>query len=133
MLAATLDVRRSDSRTERISFARPAGCSRRRVDERLTMEFVVIARYLARAGEEDRVEAALREMVEPTRAEPGNLDYQVFRDPEQPAVFMLFERYTGADAFEAHRASEHFTTWLGGQVLPALAERTRFDLVPLTD
>jgi quinol monooxygenase YgiN len=97
------------------------------------MEFVVIARYLARAGEEDRVEAALRKMVEPTRAEPGNLDYRVFRDPEQPAAFMLFERYTGADAFEAHRASGHFTTWLSGQVLPALAERTRFDLVPLTD
>lgn len=51
------------------------------------MEFVVIARYQARAGAEDRVEAALRAMVEPTRAEPGNLDYEVFRDPEQPAVF----------------------------------------------
>ena len=95
------------------------------------MEFVVIARYRARAGEEDRVEAALREMVEPTRAEPGNLDYQVFRDPEQAAVFVLFERYTGAAAFEAHKSSAHFGTWLAGQVLPALAERTRFDLVPL--
>jgi quinol monooxygenase YgiN len=95
------------------------------------MEFVVIAKYRARAGEEDRVEAALRKMVEPTRAEPGNLDYQVFRDPGEPAVFVLFERYTGADAFEAHRASGHFGTWLSGQVLPALAERTRFDLVPL--
>jgi quinol monooxygenase YgiN len=95
------------------------------------MEFVVIARYRARAGEEDRVEAALGQMAGPTRAEPGNLDYQVFRDPAEPAVFMLFERYTGADAFEAHRESAHFGTWLSGQVLPALAERTRFDLVPL--
>ena len=95
------------------------------------MEFVVIAQYRARAGEEDRVEEALRKMVEPTRAEPGNLDYRVFRDPGQPAVFVLYERYADEAAFDAHRASPHFTTWLSGQVLPALAERTRLDLVPL--
>jgi quinol monooxygenase YgiN len=94
------------------------------------MEFVVIAQYRARAGEEDRVEEALRKMVEPTRAEPGNLDYQVFRDPGQPAVFVLYERYADEAAFDAHRASPHFTTWLSGQVLTALAERTRLDLVP---
>jgi quinol monooxygenase YgiN len=38
------------------------------------MEFVVIARYQARAGAEDRVEAALRAMVEPTRAERTRFD-----------------------------------------------------------
>ena len=63
------------------------------------MEFVVIAQYRARAGEEDRVEEALRKMVEPTRAEPGNLDYRVFRDPGQPAVFVLYERYADEAAF----------------------------------
>ena len=95
------------------------------------MEFAVIAQYRARTGEEGRVEEALRKMVAPTRAEPGNLDYQVFRDPGQPGVFVLFERYADADAFEAHRSSQHFGTWLSGQVLPALAERTRLDLVPI--
>ncbi len=95
------------------------------------MEFVVIARYRARAGEEGLVEEALRKMAEPTRAEPGNLDYQVFRYPGQPAVFVLFERYTGEAAFDAHRASPHFKTWLSGRVLPSLDERTRLDLVPL--
>ena len=95
------------------------------------MEFVVIAQYRARAGEEGRVEEALRKMMEPTRAEPGNLDYQVFRDPGQPAVFVLFERYADEAAFDAHRSSAHFTAWLSGQVLPSLDERTRLDLVPL--
>lgn len=97
------------------------------------MEFVVIAQYRARAGEEGRVEAALKEMRKPTRAEPGNLDYQVLRDPSQPAVFVLYERYTGEDAFHAHLATDHFGTWLKRQVLPFLDERTRLDLVPLGD
>jgi quinol monooxygenase YgiN len=95
------------------------------------MEFVVIAQYRVRAGEEDTVEEALREMVAPTRAEPGNLDYQVFRDPADPALFVLVERYADAAAFEEHKASAHFATWLAGRVLPSLASRVRLDLVPL--
>jgi quinol monooxygenase YgiN len=95
------------------------------------VEFVVIAQYRVRAGEEGKVEAALHQMVTPTRAEPGNLDYQVFRDPADPALFVLFERYADEAAFDAHKASEHFATWLAGRVLPSLADRIRLDLVPL--
>ena len=97
------------------------------------MEFVVIAQYRARAGEADRVGQALRNMVSPTRAEPGNLDYQVFRDPDDPSLFVLFERYADQAAFDAHRAAPHFATWLSGVVLPALDSRVRLDLVPLAD
>ena len=95
------------------------------------MEFVVIAQYTVRAGEEGRVEAALTTMRTLSRAEPGNLDYQVLRDPQEPGRFVLYERYVDEAAFQAHLATEHFTTWLRGEVLPRLAERTRFDLVPL--
>ena len=45
--------------------------------------------------------------------------------------FVLYERYAGEDAFEAHRASPHFATWLAGTVLPALADRVRLDLTPM--
>ena len=97
------------------------------------MEFVVIAQYRAREGEAERVADALAEMVAPARAEPGNLDYQVFRDPEDPSLFVLFERYADAEAFDAHRATPHFGAWLAGVVLPALDDRIRLDLVPLGD
>lgn len=95
------------------------------------MAFVVFAQYRVRAGEEALVADALRNMVAPTRDEPGNLGYQVFRDPKDPSLFVLYERYAGEDAFEAHRASPHFGTWLAGTVLPALAGRVRLDLVPV--
>jgi len=97
------------------------------------MEFVVIAQYTVRPGEEDRVATALRNMRAPSRAEPGNLDYQVLRDPRQPGVFVLYERYADEAAFQAHLATEHFSTWLKGEVLPNLAGRTRLDLAPLGD
>lgn len=95
------------------------------------MEFVVIAQYRVRQGEVDRVAAALREMVAPTKAEPGNRDYQAFRDPKDPSLFVLFERYADEEAFDAHRATPHFATYLAGIVLPALDDRVRLDLHPL--
>jgi quinol monooxygenase YgiN len=97
------------------------------------MAFVVVAQYRVRAGDEARVANALRNMVAPSRAEPGNVDYQVFRDPKDPSRFAVFERYTDESAFEAHLASPHFGTWLKGQVLPSLTDRIRLDLVPLED
>ena len=99
--------------------------------ERLPMEFVVIAQYRVRAGEAERVAEALRNMVAPTLEEPGNLDYQVFRDPEDSSLFVLFERYVDEDAFDEHRATLHFAAYLAGIVLPALDDRIRLDLVPL--
>jgi quinol monooxygenase YgiN len=113
--------------------ARPVRTESPGPQERLTMAFVVFAQYRVRAGAEGRAASALRNMVAPTRAEPGNLDYQVFRDPKDPLVFVLFERYADESAFQAHLASPHFGTWLKGQVLPSLEDRIRLDLVPLGD
>jgi len=95
------------------------------------MEFVVVARYRAHGGTAGLVADALSRMVEPTRAEPGNLDYRVFRDPRDRSVFVLVERYADEDAFDVHRATAHFGQWIAGQVLPNLEDRVRLDLVPL--
>ena len=78
------------------------------------MAVAVFARYTVQAGKKARVANALRNMVEPTRAEPGHLDYQVFRDPKDPSLFAGFERYTDESAFQEHLASPHFGTWLKG-------------------
>lgn len=95
------------------------------------MEFAVVVRYKAREGENKRVEAALANMLKPSRAEAGNLDYQVLRDPRDQSVFVLVERYIDEAAFAAHKASAHFEKWLKGEVLPSLEERTPFFGVPL--
>lgn len=95
------------------------------------MDFAVVVRYKARPGSERRVENALKNMLEPSRAEPGNLDYQVLRDRQDPSVFVLVERYADEAAFEAHRSSPHFEKWLKGEVLPSLEERVPFFGTPL--
>ena len=97
------------------------------------MTFVVIARYRIKADCVSQVRAALGQMLEPTRAEPGCLAYDAYTDPEDTAVAVLVERYVSKAAFEDHLASEHFGRLVRGIVLPGLAERVRLDLVPLAE
>lgn len=89
------------------------------------MAFVVVATWVAKPGEEDAVAGAITELIEPSRAEPGNLQYQAHRDPENPAHFTIYEQYADRDAFEAHLASEHFAEHGLGNAVPRLETRDR--------
>jgi quinol monooxygenase YgiN len=72
------------------------------------MPFVVIATWTAKPGEESRIADLLRTMTPLSRAEPGNLFYQAQVGPEAPGVFVLYEQYTDAGAYEAHKCTKHF-------------------------
>ena len=45
------------------------------------------------------------------RDEPGCLRFDVCSVASDENRFVLYELYTGADAFEAHKASPHFAQW----------------------
>jgi quinol monooxygenase YgiN len=89
------------------------------------MAYVVLARWVAKAGEEDAVAAAIDALIEPSRAEPANLVYEAHRDPSDPRVFMLYEQYVDEAGYRAHGESEHFKRHGHGNALPRLADRER--------
>jgi len=74
----------------------------------MSMGYVVTAKWTAKEGEEETVLASIRQLVGPSRAEPGCSFYQPARDPEDPRVFFLYEIYDDEDAYKAHGESEHF-------------------------
>ncbi|MEN8639789.1 putative quinol monooxygenase [Pseudomonas sichuanensis] len=54
---------------------------------------------------------ALQLMVEHSRAEPGNLRYDLFVREGEPLAFELFELYVDEAAVEAHRSSAHYQAY----------------------
>jgi len=76
------------------------------------MEIFIFARFHARAGEEGNVEAAIREIAGPTRAEPGCLDYHVFRSTRDPRLFYIHSRFRDEAAFERHAELPHTVRFL---------------------
>ena len=89
------------------------------------MAYVVTAMWTAREGEEERVLRAIRNLVEPSRAEPGCLTYRPTRHPANPRVFFLYEEYVDEQAYDAHRESDHFQRYALGEGIPLLESRER--------
>ncbi len=89
------------------------------------MAYAVIAYWTAEDGEEERVAAALARMVAPSRAEPGNLAYEILRDPGDRRRFVLYELYADEAAYRAHGESEHFQRHAVGEAFDRLASRER--------
>ena len=95
------------------------------------MPYVVAVTWKAKDGEEEAVAAALERLCEPTLVEAGVEAWLPHRDPENPRVFFIFERYVDAGAYTAHTETEHFKRDGFGDAIPRLAERKREFYEPL--
>lgn len=82
----------------------------------------IVAILTARPGRVDDLQALLAGMVEPSRAEPGNLRWDIWRDQADPNRFVLDELYVDNAAVAAHRATPHFQDYFAR--INDLAERT---------
>ena len=89
----------------------------------------VMAMLVARPGKAEALRALLAGMVSPSRAEQGNLQYNLWRDKADLGRFVLDERYLDNAAVAAHRATPHFKNYLSK--INDLAERTALVLDPL--
>lgn len=67
----------------------------------------VIAVITAKPGSEEVVGAARRDLVGPTRDEPGCLAYELYESAATPGTFITVERWRGQDDLDAHMQSDH--------------------------
>lgn len=58
-------------------------------------------------GADDEVKRELLSLTPPTRAEAGNLRYDLYRSVDQPGQFMRIEVWRGAEALELHKRSPY--------------------------
>jgi quinol monooxygenase YgiN len=95
--------------------------------------FAVVFRLTAKSGQEDVIRRTMERILPLTRAEAGNLTFDLHQDADEPRTFFLYERWRGVDdladhlhapyireAFEVYAASAAgegsamFGTFLGG-------------------
>jgi quinol monooxygenase YgiN len=77
------------------------------------MELTIFARFQAREGQDDAVAAALREVVGPTRAEPGCLAIEAYASTADPGLFYIHSRWIDEATFEIHARLPHTVRFLG--------------------
>ena len=70
-------------------------------------EIRVIARFVARKGNEDQLKTLLQSMLTPTRAEPGCQLYELY-ESDSKARFYLYENWESQSALDRHIETPHF-------------------------
>lgn len=68
----------------------------------------VIASFYPNSNQEEQVESILKNMVAPTRAESGNVRYDLYTSSNEPKSFHLIESYSDESALAFHRETAHY-------------------------
>ncbi len=76
------------------------------------MELFIFARFYAREGLETAVAAALRDVIAPSREEPGCCAIDAYRSTRDPRLFYIHSRWTDEAAFEIHAELPHTVRFL---------------------
>lgn len=69
---------------------------------------ISLATLVAREGRRDDLRRELLTLIEPTRAESGNLDYVLFELVDEPGTFLMREAFTSMAALREHQATAHY-------------------------
>lgn len=72
-------------------------------------KLTIVANIKVKAGQEEQVQTELLKLVEQTRAkDEGCISYDLHRDNENPAHFLVFENWQSKEMLQKHIESEHF-------------------------
>ena len=66
-----------------------------------------ILKAKTRPEKADAFEVLFRAYVEPSRAEPGCIEYHMLRDRQDPSLFVFYEIWASKAALDVHSALPH--------------------------
>lgn len=91
----------------------------------------LIAMFTARPGKAGALRELLEGLIEPTRAEPGCLDYRLLADREDERCFVFVEAWRDGAALDAHFETPHLQNALAKfpELLEGELELRRLKLV----
>jgi quinol monooxygenase YgiN len=94
------------------------------------MPVILYAEFTAKPGSESQVETLISGLAEKVRREPGNAEFTVYRERDNPRKLFVFERYLDEASFETHIGAEYGVIF--NQQLSSLIEEGESQLTWLT-
>jgi quinol monooxygenase YgiN len=79
---------------------------------RAPSDVIVIATAKAKPGKEAALERALREVAGPTRAQPGCVQFSLYRSTIDSSTMIGFERWASKSEHQRHLEGAHVQTLL---------------------
>lgn len=94
------------------------------------MPLILYAEFTAKPDAEAEVDRLISGLAEDVRREPGNIEFTVYRERDNPRKFFVFEQYRDEASFDAHIGAEYGVIF--NQRLSSLIEEGESQLTWLT-
>lgn len=72
---------------------------------------IIHAGFQVQTEKETEFLAEIRPLIEASRAEEGNISYDLLKDTEQTGSYTMVELWKDMDAVKFHNQTEHFTSF----------------------
>lgn len=72
----------------------------------------LLAEIALKPGAKEELAEVFKELVNGSRAEAGNISYDMAEDPENPHRLFFIEKWISDDAIKSHNASPHFQNFI---------------------
>jgi quinol monooxygenase YgiN len=104
-----------------LNYARPLSSpdtrpDRPRASANSPAQVTLVPFFTIKPGEVEAVRRAHLTMVEPTRAEPGCLDYDLYQSRDDPSVMFFYENWTNQESLAKHMNTDNFYRYVRGEV-----------------
>jgi quinol monooxygenase YgiN len=77
-------------------------------------QVTVVVRIKAKTGMEARVRQELLNLLKPTRAERGCLNFDMHQAPNDPSLFLFHENWVSEEDLKRHFETPHIKRWIEG-------------------
>ena len=94
---------------------------------------IIHAGFQVKADQENEFLKEVQSLVEASRAEEGNISYDLLKDSEKAGSYTMVELWKDMDAVQAHNQAEHFTNFMtkAPQFMAAPADVKLFNGEPI--
>jgi len=75
-------------------------------------QVTVVVRIKAKAGMEARVRQELLNLLAPTRAERGCINFDMHQAPNDASLFLFHENWVSEEDLKRHFETPHITRWI---------------------
>lgn len=75
------------------------------------MNIILVATMVAKEGKANIVKEEVINLLQPTRAESGNITYRIHQDLQNENKFVAYEVWENAEALQQHSMSKHMISF----------------------
>jgi quinol monooxygenase YgiN len=95
---------------------------------------IIHAGFQVKPDVEQKFLKEIKPLIEASRAEQGNVSYDLLKDTEKAGAFTMVELWTDMEAVQTHNQAEHFTAFMAKapQFMAAPTEVKLFNAEPIS-